>query len=480
MNKFRVIIVGAGMSGICAAVKLLDAGITSFRILEKADGVGGTWRDNTYPGAACDVPSHLYSFSFAPKHDWSRMYAPGGEICSYLEECVKKFAIGAYLQFGTEVDRIEFIDNRWSLTTSDGEAFQADFVISAVGGLYTPHFPKFPGRDIFQGDQFHSSRWKHECDLTGRSVAVIGTGASAVQLIPEIASIAKDLHVFQRTPIWVLPKEDPLYTDEEKTNFREHAEAARAHRQEIWQEWEEFSVEVVRDTDRNRYLQDLATNAIRKAVDDPDTVQKLTPQYRYGCKRPTLSNTYYQTFNRENVHLVCDPIGSIEPDGVRTQDGDLYRVDAIIYATGFQPFDITTEIDVVGLDGLHLKDAWKDRIVAYRSVMVSNFPNFFTLLGPNSAGLTSALEMIEAQSKFAVAFIKYLEDKKIHHMHPTPEAQLEWSQLIIEGISGTIMNDGCHSWWTDNNGYSHVVWPYSSVDFREQLQSINKEEFIAS
>ncbi len=478
MNKHRVVIIGAGMSGICVAVKLLAAGITSFRILEKESNVGGTWRDNSYPGVACDVPSHLYSFSFAPKHDWSRMYAPGPEICTYLEECIERFALQPYLQFDTKVELVEFENGEWHITTDDGEICQSDFVVSGMGGLHTPQIPDFPKRDVFRGVQFHSSHWRHDIDLQNKSVAVIGTGATAVQFVPEIAPIVKQLNVFQRTPIWVLPKKDPLYEEEKKKEFLEHPEAAQAHRHEIWQEWEEFSVEVVRDTERNRYLHDWATNAIRQSVNDPEVAEKLIPKYRYGCKRPTLSNSYYETFNRENVLLIDDPIDNFEENGIRTKSGTFHEADVIVFATGFLPFDITTEVDVRGLDGLPLAEAWQDRVAAYRSVMIPQFPNFFTLLGPNSAGLTSALEMIEAQSEFVISFIHYLEEHNLQYMHPTQPALNDWTSLIKEGMADTIMNVGCQSWWTDEDGYSHVVWPYSSVQFKEQLESVQEDHFV--
>jgi cation diffusion facilitator CzcD-associated flavoprotein CzcO len=470
-----VVVLGAGFSGICAAIQLKRRGRESFVVLEKGPDVGGTWRENAYPGAECDIPSHIYSYSFAPKPDWSKHYAPGPEILDYIRSCARDFDLTSHIRLNTLVTRAVWEHGRWDVSTAEGDVTRARYVISGLGGLHTPSYPALPGRDSFRGRSFHTSTWDHAADLRGRRIGMIGTGATAVQAAPALAEAASDLYVFQRTPTWVGSKRDPLYTPEQKAEFATNPHALRRHRWELWRHWETTGEDLfTAGTRLNQIIEEAALVNILENVEDPELAAKLRPAYNITCKRPTISNRYYPIFNRPHVHLVTDPVARVTPTGLVLRTGEEIPLDVLVYATGFKPFDITTEIEVVGLDRRGLADAWSGGITTYRTVMTHGFPNFFFLLGPNTAGLNSALQMIEAGTKYALNVISRLNGGGA--MHPRQAAVEAFAARIAEMSRFTTANKGCTSWWTAG-GTNHSLWPASSVTYRLMLSKIDTSDF---
>lgn len=378
----RVAILGGGMAGLCMAIRLKQRGVKSFALLEKAGRVGGTWRENTYPGVACDVPSHLYSFSFEQNPEWSRVFAPGWEIQKYCERCVETYGLASHLRLGTEVRDVRFEDGRWRVETSDGFTLFADCVVSALGGLHRPNRPSFPGQASFRGRLFHSAEWDHACDMRGKRVGVVGSGASAIQIVPAIAPDTAEVKQFQRTPGWVVPRFDSAISAATRRRFRDHPWLLRAQRWLLYSLLEARGRFVVEGSWMNRLVEKQARGHLAKQVRDPDTRRSLTPDYALGCKRVLVSDDYYPSLNRDNVELVTSPIEGFEPEGIRSADGALHRLDAIVTATGFRPFDVSEEVSVRGRAGDTLKDTWGGHIEAHRTVMVPGFPNFFFFARP--------------------------------------------------------------------------------------------------
>jgi cation diffusion facilitator CzcD-associated flavoprotein CzcO len=475
MEHAEVLILGAGFSGLCAAIELRRQGITSFLVLEKANDVGGTWRDNVYPGVECDVPSHLYSLSFALNPTWSKSFATGEEIHAYLRDCATRFDVRDRIVFGTRAVRARWGSDRWEVDTEDGRTFTARFLISGLGALHTPNVPDFPGMDGYRGTTFHTSCWDPRVVLAGRRVGMIGTGATAVQAAPEVANLAAEFYLFQRSAIWVRPKNDNLYSAEQQHRFTVDRYQLRRHRWRLWQKWEKAGIDILRSgTDANRSAE-LAARENIKHVKDPALVAALTPPYNITCKRFTYSNDYYPMFNRSNVHLVTDPIEGFEASGLACRS-KVIPLDVVIFATGFKAFNITNEIDVVGMDGRRLAETWADRTLTYRSVMVHGFPNFFILLGPNSGGLTSAVQMIEAGVHFTSQAIRRLRTSDVVGLHPSEDEMLKFVEWIDEATSGTTLNDGCTSWWT-RNGHNQALWPGSSTAFKMLLAYVHPDHF---
>ena len=476
-NPYEVVVLGAGLSGVCAAIKLKEAGIDNGRIFEKAGDVGGTWRDNHYPGVACDVPSHLYSYSFAPNPEWSRWYAPGQEIWDYVRKCATDFDVYDSISFNTTATSAAWVGDRWEIQTSSGETCTSRAIISALGGLHTPNVPQLPGADTFEGVAFHTTNWPDNLDLTGKHVAVVGTGATAVQLVPEIAERAAELIVFQRSPVWVGAKKDPEYTEEEREEFRSNPDALKGIRQKLWDSWEYTSVELHREgTEINKTAESRARQMIERSVSDPELAAALTPDHNFACKRPTMSNSYYATFERPNVLLVTGAVESVNPTGL-VSSGHQYDADVIVFATGFKPFNVTNEIDVSGVGGLPLAEAWAGEITSYKSVMVHGFPNLFFLMGPNGTGLQSALESIEPAADFAVRTVSQMQRDGILALNPKQESVDAFTRDVRDRFKGTTHSKGCTSWWSEPSGYNHSIWPGSSVEFRELFARLELDEF---
>jgi len=476
-GHYEVVVIGAGLSGVCAAIKLAQAGINNVRVFEKASDVGGTWRDNRYPGVACDVPSHLYSYSFAPNPDWSRWYAPGPEIWDYVRKCAVDFGVYDQITFDTTISSAVWQVDRWVLHDSSGETLTSKSVISALGGLHTPNVPQFPGQDDFEGIRFHTSNWPADLDLSGKRVAVVGTGATAVQVVPEIADQVAELIVFQRSPVWVGAKRDPEYTEDERAEFRTNPAAMQDLRQNLWDLWERTSVELHQaGTHVNVTAESRARQQIEQSVTDPELAKALTPNHNFACKRPTISDRYYPTFDKANVTLVTGAVDSLTPSGV-VSGSEHHQVDVVILATGFKAFNVTNEIEIAGVDGVSLAQVWQDQVTSYKSVMVHNFPNLFFMMGPNGTGLQSALQCIEPQADYAVRVVHQMARDGIASLHPKQEFVDAFTRNVRDRFKDTTHSKGCTSWWTDQTGFNHSIWPGSSTEYRELLAEVILGEF---
>ncbi len=467
--ELPIAILGAGFGGIGAAIRLLQAGIRSFTIFERADEIGGTWRDNTYPGAACDVPSHVYSLSFEPWAGWSRVFAGSEEIQGYLLHLVDKWRLRDHLRLGTEITEARFDEaaGSWTLITAEDEAVTARVVISAVGGLVDPSWPDIKGVQSFGGEMFHTARWNHEYDLTGRRVAVIGTGASAVQVVPSIARQVAKLSVFQRSPAWVMPKREHRYGESARRFYARHPLALRASRLAKYWLSELVGPMVFLDAPRLSALAEKASLAhLHRSVQDPDLREKLTPHFQFGCKRILISDDYWSTFERDNVELVTDPIEEIQHEGIRTSDGRLHELDAIVFATGFALGLARAPFPVTGRGGRTLDQAWKDGAVAYKGMSVSGFPNWFILMGPNTGpGHTSVLVYTEAQIHHALQAIRRIRDRKLRFVDVRQEAQDRYNAGLQRRMKHMVWSSGCNSWYLSPDGSNHALYPGFAAEY---------------
>ncbi|HMK62584.1 MAG TPA: NAD(P)/FAD-dependent oxidoreductase, partial [Acidimicrobiales bacterium] len=398
-GPLRLVIVGGGMAGILAAIKLQEAGFTDITIYEKAARLGGTWRENTYPGVACDVPSHLYSYSFAPNPEWSHVFSPGPEILGYLEQVAKDFGVEKYVQYSTEVTRMAFDDGRWHIITADGRQDAADAVIAATGVLHHPSYPAINGIDRFAGPLFHTARWDHSVALEGIRLGVIGTGSSAVQVTGDVVDVVDQYFLFQRTAQWVMPMSNPPIDAEKQASYRDDPSLMARARADLGKMFEEGFANAVVDADSPQVamLQQMC-EANLDTVADPELRERLRPNYRAACKRLIISPNFYEAIQRPNAHLVTEPIEQIEPEGVRTMDGALHELDVLVLATGFRVDRFLRPIEVVGLRGQSLDDAWDPRPWGYMSISVPGFPNLFMLNGPNGpVGNFSLIDVAELQ-----------------------------------------------------------------------------------
>jgi cation diffusion facilitator CzcD-associated flavoprotein CzcO len=479
MNTVDIAIVGAGFGGIGAAIRLKRAGFGDFLVFEQANYVGGTWRANTYPGIACDVPSHLYSFSFALNPDWSNTFSGGQEIWDYLSACVDRFGIRPHLRLGHPVHEMAWDDReqRWRLETAHG-VFSARVVISATGPLSDPSIPDIPGLDSFRGTAFHSARWRHDLDLTGRRVAVVGTGASAVQFIPRIAPQVGSLTVFQRTAPWVIPRRSRPISRVERTIYRTVPGAQRLVRTALYWGREALAVGFLHPR-LNRRAQALALAHLHRQVPDPVLRAKLTPTYVMGCKRVLLSNDYYPALQRPNVDLVVERIREVVPDGIVTVDGVTHPADIIIFGTGFHVTDPPVRHHVRGRGGQTLAEAWTPTMRAYLGTMVAGFPNLFLLLGPNTGlGHTSVVLMMESQLHQVVAALRHMRRTGVAAIEPDPVAQQRFAEFLDAKMANTVWTSGgCTSWYLDANGHNATIWPGYATGFRLRLRRFRPADY---
>ncbi len=478
-RSVRVAVLGGGMSGICMGVNLRKRGITDFVILEKASAVGGTWRENTYPGIACDVPSHVYSFSFELNPDWSHSYSSGKEIWDYCERTVDKYGLRPHLLLDTTVTDVTFDGTRWHVTTADGVSITADVVVSGLGGLHLPNQADIEGRERFTGPMFHTARWDHAVDLAGRRVAIIGTGASAAQVLPEVAPLVAEVTVFQRSAAWVFPRLARDIPESRRELFRQHRWLMRLYRWFLWSLMDVMgTLSLRRGSLLSKRLRKVGLEHLAKSVNDPETRRRLTPDYEPGCKRRCISDDYLTTFNRSNVHLVTDAISAIEERGIRDASGHLHEVDVIVEATGFRPFDITDYVDIKGRDGVRLRDVWSEHVQSFRTMMIPGFPNFFMLLGPNSAtGHTSALIMIESQAEYVIKCLALMERESLQSIDPDPEVVARYNRRLQRDMQRMVFSGGCNAWYTDDTDYNFTLWPYSAVRFLAEQGNLKRDEF---
>jgi len=472
-----VAIVGAGMSGICMAAKLQDAGIDTFTVYEKADDVGGTWRDNTYPGLSCDVPSRFYSYSFRPNPEWSRFMSPGGEIHDYFRQVARERGIVSRIRFGTEVTAARFEDGQWLLTTDAGEE-SFDVVVTATGVLRIPRYPDIPGVDTFAGPTFHSARWDHSVALPDKRIGLIGTGSTGVQITAELGGNVRQLTIFQRTAQWVFPMPNPRYARRTRKALRRWPVLNRTGYR-FWQFCFErgLAPAVVAPGWQRRTVSALCRWNLRLSVRDRELRRRLTPDHHAMCKRLAMSSHYYQAIQKSGVELVTDDIDHVEPRGVVTADGTLHELDVLVLATGFDAHAYVRPIDLVGADGLTLEDAWYDGPVAYRSVAVPGFPNLFMLIGPHSPVGNQSLVMIaETQADYVMWWINQMRDGKVAAAMPTEAATKEYNERMKAAMPQTVWMTGCKSWYLGKDGFPEL-FPWAPVRHRELLASPEVADF---
>ena len=471
-RTLRFAVVGAGMAGILSAIKLTEAGYTDFTVYEKADRPGGTWRENTYPGLACDVPSHLYSYSFALTPEWSHRYSPGPEIQAYFERIARERDLDARTRYGDEVMRCELVDGRWRLTTASGHRDDVDVVIAATGVLHHPNIPAFEGLDSFEGAAFHSSRWDHRVALDGARLGVIGTGSTATQIVGAVVDDVAHLTLFQRTAQWIMPQENPPYSDDERRAFRDDPESLRGLHDHLCEQFDVFANAIVNaESPEMRLVERLCKEHLDEAVRDPVLRERLRPDYRAACKRLVVSGRFYDAMQRPNAELVTEPIERIEPGGVRTRDDALHELDVLVLATGFQAHAFMRPMEVVGRDGHTLTDEWKRRPTAYLSMSIPHFPNFFMLNGPNGpVGNFSLIDVAELQFGYVLQLVNRLRAGEYREISPTEEATAALEAERTEAAKGTIWMTGCRSWYLDDRGVP-AVWPFSFDRFRAEMRA---------
>jgi cation diffusion facilitator CzcD-associated flavoprotein CzcO len=475
-----ILIVGSGFAGLGMAIRLKRAGIHDFTILEQADGVGGTWRANHYPGAACDVESHLYSFSFAPRPGWSRMFAPQPEILDYLEECADRYEIRPHIRFGTRVTSASFDEARgvWRVETSDGRTREARVLVSGCGGLSRPSYPEIPGLEDFSGEVFHTARWKDDYAFDGRRVAVIGTGASAIQVVPEIAPRVARLAVFQRTAPWIVPKLDREIGAQEQARFRRWPLLQKLARHRLYWQHELLAYGFVVDPRVMKLASRLARRHLTRSVANPELRRKLLPSYTLGCKRILLSNDYYQALERDNVELVTDPIERIVPEGIRSRDGSVRELDALVLATGFQAAEAVAPFPIRGRGGRDLSAEWTDGAEAYLGTTVSGFPNLFVIVGPNTGlGHSSMVFMIEAQIRYVLDCIQMLRERELGWVDVKPEVQASYNDELRARLERTVWSTGCDSWYRTRSGKNTTLWPSFTFDFWRRTRRFDAESY---
>ena len=478
-SDLRFAVVGAGMSGILTAIKLQEAGLDDFVVYEKADRLGGTWRENTYPGITCDVPSHLYSYSFAPNPEWSHRFSPGNEIQAYFEDVARRHGVTSRIRFGTEITRCEFRDGRWTLVAGDGTADVADFVIAATGVLHHPTLPDIPGLADFAGAAFHSARWRHDVPLAERRVGVVGTGSSAVQIVGAVVDEVGELVLFQRTPQWIAPAENPAYDEVEKAAFRNHPETIERLREQVARAFiDGFANHLANvDSPQLQAIHDVCVANLEQSVRDPVLREQLRPSYRAACKRLIMSDRFYDAIQRPNARLVTEGIERVEPRGVRTRDGRLHELDVLVLATGFRVDAFMRPMTIVGRGSTVLDDVWRDGPFAYLAVAIPDFPNFFLLNGPNGpVGNFSLIEVAELQVAYLLQLVAHVRAGTCREISITLEAMARFDAARREAALSTIWNSGCRSWYLDASGLP-TAWPWTFDRFREEMSAPRLDDY---
>jgi cation diffusion facilitator CzcD-associated flavoprotein CzcO len=470
-RRLKCAVIGAGMAGILSGVKLPEAGIDDFTVYEKSEGIAGTWRENTYPGLSCDVPSQLYSYSFAPSPTWSRHFSPGAEIRVYLEGVAADRGVMEHVRLGEEVTSCVYEDGCWTVKTASGLRDVVDFVIAATGVLHHPRIPDIEGIGDFDGPLFHSARWDHSARLQGARVGVVGTGSTAVQIVSAIVDQVSKLSMFQRTAQWVLQQPNPEYSEEERSEFREHPDMIEENRKQLAEIFEMFSIAVVdAESDATKFIEQ-ACAANLENVRDPDLRERLRPDYRAACKRLVIAPDFYGAIQNPNAELVTEGIERIERGGIRTIDGRLHELDVLVLATGFKTDAFMRPMRIIGRNGLTLEDAWSPRPVAYLSVSIPEFPNFFMLNGPNGpVGNFSLIEVAELQLSYILQLVDRLKTGEARAIAATQSALDEFEEARARASAGTVWVTGCKSWYLDDRGLP-AVWPWPFAQFRQRMAS---------
>ncbi|OKH97754.1 cyclohexanone monooxygenase [Streptomyces sp. CB02923] len=477
----RVAVIGSGFGGLGAAVRLRRQGITDFVVLERAGSVGGTWRDNSYPGCACDVPSHLYSFSFAPNPEWPRNFSGQPHIRAYLEHVTDTFGLRPHLRFDSEVRSLRWNGEElyWEVETAKG-SLTADVVVSATGPLSDPKVPDIPGLDTFPGKVFHSARWDHDYDLRGKRVAMIGTGASAIQIVPAVQPTVDRLTLFQRTPAWVLPRADRKISGLERWLHAKVPATRVARRGLLWGIRELQVSAFTKRPNELGLIEGLAKGHMKRAVKDPVLQAKLTPDYRIGCKRILLSNTYYPALTQPNVDVVTGGLKEVRGNVLVASDGTETEADAIVFGTGFHVTDMPIAHRVTGANGTTLAEEWKDGMESLRGASAAGFPNFLTIIGPNTGlGNSSMILMIESQLNYLVDYLRQLDvlGGKIA-LNARPSAVHAWTRGIQKRMERTVWTTGgCDSWYLDSNGRNTTAWPGTTAEFRKMTRQVDLAEY---
>ncbi len=476
----RIAIIGTGFAGICMGIQLLRAGIRDFVILERAGDIGGTWRDNTYPGAACDVVSHLYSFSFEPNPNWSRMFAQQSEILEYTRHCVLKYGLTAYIRFNHEVTGGTYDEehHHWNIHLNDRPDLQANLWINGMGPLNRAVIPDIPGLEAFKGEYFHSSHWQHDCRLEGKKVAVVGTGASAIQIVPNVAKSAGELHVFQRSAAWVIQKSDRPMKEWEKWLFRKMPFTQALYRGFFYWMNELTVIALAKHPKLTGLIRRMALHHMKRSGLPADLQRQLTPDYTIGCKRILPSNEFYPTFRLPHVHLHTERIDRLDDSSVISMDGVRTDVDVLILATGFEAAEFPSQFKIRGRNGVLLSDQWKNGPEAFLGTTVSGFPNMFFIIGPNTGlGHSSMILMIEAQVKYIISCIRELEAQDATAMDVKADIQENFNAEIQSRLADTVWNSGCISWYRTKAGRNTSLWPGHTFEFMRRTKKVTPQHY---
>jgi cation diffusion facilitator CzcD-associated flavoprotein CzcO len=475
----RIAIVGTGFSGLGMAIKLKEEGEEDFVLLERADDIGGTWRDNTYPGCRCDVPSHLYSFSFAPNPNWSSTFSPQSEILDYLKDCAERYGVMPHVRFETELESAAWDDETqlWRIATSSGQ-LTAEVLIAAQGPLSDPSLPEVPGLDSFEGTAFHSAQWDWEHDLTGERVAVIGTGASAIQFVPEIQPKVAKLHVLQRTAPWVIPHRNRPMKRWERAIYRLFPPAQLAMRAGIYWARESFVLQF-RHRAIGKLLERIPMMHMNKQIKDPELRKRLTPDYSIGCKRILPTDEWYPALAQPNVEVITGGLTEVRPHSVVAEDGTEREVDTIIFGTGFHVTDVPIADRITGRDGRTLTETWNGSMQAYKGTTVAGYPNLFFLVGPNTGlGHTSIVFIIESQIAYVLDALRTMRRRGARTLEVRAEAQHAYNAELDRMTEGTVwVSGGCTSYYIDRNGHNSALWPTYTWPFRQRLREFDSAAY---
>jgi cation diffusion facilitator CzcD-associated flavoprotein CzcO len=482
MPSPSITIIGAGFGGLGTAIELKRAGYTDVTVLEKADGVGGVWRENTYPNAACDVPSSLYSWSFAPNPGWPHRYSRQAEILAYIERTAAEQGVLENVRTGVEVTSAAYDEATctWHLTTAAGEAIETDVLITAVGQLSRPSIPPIPGVDTFEGPAFHSAEWDHDVDLTGKRIAVLGTGASAIQFVPGIQPRAGHVTVFQRSAPYVAPKTDRAYTRLHARAFRRFPRTQAFGRELTWVITEGFNRALVEDTPLKKVVELGWRAQLRRQVRDPELRAKLVPDYPFGCKRVLFSNAWYPALAQPNVDVVTEPVVEVLPHGVRSAHGTTHEVDVIIYGTGFAATEFLAPIQVTGAGGVDLHARWEKGAHAYLGLCMPDFPNLFVVYGPNTnLGGSSIINMLEAASRAITTLLRHTETRAAASIVVRPEAEQRFDTEIQERLADSVWAS-CHNWYHQDGGRISTNWPGLVAEYQRRCDELDLDDFVVA